>query len=481
MLLRDTRGRETSVALRTGIYVRISTVDAAGNETATARQESDCREAVARVGDELVRVYRDVDRSAYDLSVERPAFEEMLRDASQGDLQRIVAWKWDRLCRSLLDAGRLHQLVEVNRVDVNTVVDPISSWDSASAALEVGIRAGLGAGESKSTSVRLRRVNEERAAKGLPHSGGRRGFGMKPGHLEVDEAEAEVVRRAARQVLDGVSVTQVARQLNIDGVKTTRGGEWNVSNLRRLLTAPHIAGRRTFRGEVVESDVIPSILDDETWNALRTLLNDPARSNRNGSEMNRPLSGIVRCASCGTAMKPRTRRSERQKPSYVCRREAGNRACGARSMAADPLDELVLAAIVEYLGDEPLAKALAHRDDAADAELADRILALRQAREDALSLFADGHLSRSELVAVQEKNAAALAPLEAEMSRRGGCRAITALRPGEGILEAWESRGVTWRRDLVRALITSVEIAPAVTRGSTTFDPRRVRIVWASQ
>lgn len=480
MLTRDTRGRETSVPLRTGIYVRISTVDAAGNETATARQEADCRELVARDGDDLVRVYRDVDRSAYDLGTERPAFEEMLRDASQGDLQRIVAWKWDRLCRSLLDAGRLHQLVEVNGVDVNTVTDPISGWGSSSAALEVGIRAGLGAGESKSTSMRLRRLNEERAAKGLPHAGGRRGFGLEPGHLEINQAEAALIRQAASDALDGVSLTQIARRWNDDGIRTTRDGTWNVSNMRRLLTAPHVAGRRMFRGEIIETDVVPSILDDATWEALRGLLNDPARSQRHGDEMNRPFSGIVRCGSCGSVMKPRTRRSEGQRPSYVCRKEPGSRACGARSIAADPLDELVLAAIIEYLGDDPLERALAQRDDAGDAELADRILALRQARDDALALFADGHLTRSELLAVQAKNADAIAPLEAELARRSGSRAVGLLSPGETILEAWSSRGAAWRRDLARAVVSSVDIAPASRRGRTTFDPDRVTISFAA-
>jgi len=480
MLARDTKGRETRVPVKTGIYVRISTVDAAGNETATARQEADCREAVARDGGELVRVYRDVDRSAYDLSTPRPAFEEMLRDAAQGNLQFLLAWKWDRLCRSLLDAGRLHQLVEVNGINVNTVVDPISSWDSSSAALEVGIRAGLGAGESKSTSIRAKRVSEERASKGLPHAGGRRGFGMKRGHLSIDEAEAEIIRAAAVQALDGESMSSIARSLNRAGVRTTRDGEWNVSNVRRLLIAPHVAGRRMFRGEIIDSDVIPAILDEKTWQRLRVLLTDPNRSLRTSSEMNRPLSGLVRCDTCGCAMKPRTRRAEGGQPSYVCRRAAGNVACGGRSIAAIPLDAFTLAAIVEYLGEEPLARALSHRDDADDAQLADRIISLRQARDDALSMFADGHLSRADLIAVQQKNAASIAPLEAELSRRSGSHALASLLPGDGIAEAWETNGAAWQRDLARAVIQAILIAPISARGRHTFDPTRITIVWNS-
>jgi hypothetical protein len=179
-------------------------------------------------------------------------------------------------------------------------------------------------------------------------------------------------------------------------------------------------------------------------------------------------------------MKPRTRRSEGLTPSYVCRREPGGSACGARSIAAEPLDTLVLGAIVDYLGEDPLAAAMSNRDDAQAAELADRIIALRQAREDALSLFADGHLSRSELLSVQEKNAAATAPLEAQLARNGGARAIAALEHGETVLSAWETRGPAWRRDLVRAVIASVDIAPATRRGSTRFDPGRVSIAFTA-
>jgi len=468
------------VGKRSGIYVRISTVDAAGNETATARQEADCREAVARDGDELVRVYRDVDRSAYDLSVERPAFEEMLRDASQGDLQRVVAWKWDRLCRSLLDAGRLHQLVEVNGIDVNTVMDPISSWSSSSAALEVGIRAGLGAGESKSTSMRLRRVNEERAAKGLPHAGGRRGFGMKNGHLQIDEAEAAIVRECADRVLSGQSLTGVARDLNERGVTTTRGGTWGATNLRRLLIAPHVAGRRMFRGEIVESDVIPPILDDVTWVALNKLLTDPKRSRRHGAEMNRPLSGVVRCSTCGSTMKPRTRKSEGQRPSYVCRREPDSSACGGRSIQADDLDQYVLASITERIESDPLSRALIMRDDSQDAALADRLLAVREARADTVRLFSEGHLTASELVAAQKQSADAARSLEDELIKRGSARVLVGVLADDHLESIWNERGNQWARELVRLLINSIEIHPNPVRGRRAFDPDRIKIYWAA-
>ncbi len=465
---------------RVGIYVRISTVDASGNETATARQEADCREVVARDGDDLVRVYRDVDRSAYDLSTERPAFEEMLRDAAQGNLDRLLAWKWDRLCRSLLDAGRLHQLVEVKGIDVNTVMDPISSWSSSSAALEVGIRAGLGAGESKSTSMRLKRVSEERAAQGLPHAGGRRGFGMKNGHLEIDEAEAAIVRDCAARALDGESLMSVARDLNDRGVTTTRNGTWNASNLRRLLTAPHVAGRRMFRGEIVDSDVIPAILDEATWVALTKMLNDPKRSTRHAAEMNRPLSGTVRCGTCASVMTPRTRRSEGQRPSYVCRKEPGKMACGGRSISADDLDQYVLASIIERVETDPLSRALIMRDDAEDASIADRLLAVRDARLDAVRLFSEGHLTASELVAAQQTSAETARALEAELVKRGSARVLAGVLASDHLEALWNERGNQWARELVRLLINSIEVAPNAVRGRQAFDPDRITIHWAA-
>ena len=52
------------------------------------------------------------------------------------------------------------------------------------------------------------------------------------------------------------------------------------------------------------------------------------------------------------------------------------------------------------------------------------------------------------------------------------------MRPGESIAEAWRDRGVSWQRQLARAVISSVTIAPNAVRGRQSFDASRVSIAF---
>src|SRR5579875_3256012 len=103
-----------------GVYVRISD-DRHGTELGVARQEKDCRAVVKRrAGWDVVQVYADDDRSAYD-GKPRPAYERMLVDLATGRIKAVVAWHPDRLYRRLIDLEELIDLLEGRSVEVATV------------------------------------------------------------------------------------------------------------------------------------------------------------------------------------------------------------------------------------------------------------------------------------------------------------------------------------------------------------------------
>jgi hypothetical protein len=58
---------------------------------------------------------------------------------------------------------------------------------------------------------------------------------------------------------------------------------------------------------------------------------------------------------------------------------------------------------------------------------------------------------------------------------------VDALGPGQSVARAWEERPPAWRRELAAAHLESVIVSPALRRGSTRFDPRRVDIRWRMQ
>lgn len=83
---------------KAGIYTRLSR-DRDGTQTATARQEADCRELAASEGWDVIAVYEDSDLSGSKRGVIRPDYERMLDDVRAGRIDRVLVWKLDRLSR----------------------------------------------------------------------------------------------------------------------------------------------------------------------------------------------------------------------------------------------------------------------------------------------------------------------------------------------------------------------------------------------
>ena len=112
--------------MRCGIYVRVSTEDQAREGFSLGEQKEKLLQLCAFKGYEVFKVYEDAGISAKDME-HRPAFQEMLQDMRNGKINYIVAYKLDRVTRSVRDLEELiSQLEKYNcylvcdRDDVNT-------------------------------------------------------------------------------------------------------------------------------------------------------------------------------------------------------------------------------------------------------------------------------------------------------------------------------------------------------------------------
>ena len=81
---------------RAVLYLRVSTVD-----QTVANQERELREVAARMGCDIVKVYKDHGISGATGRDKRPAFNALLRDAAKRQFDMVMAWSVDRLGRSL--------------------------------------------------------------------------------------------------------------------------------------------------------------------------------------------------------------------------------------------------------------------------------------------------------------------------------------------------------------------------------------------
>jgi len=91
---------------RAVLYLRVSTI-----EQTTANQERELREIAARMGCEIVKVYKDHGISGAKGRDKRPAFDALCRAATRREFDMVMAWSVDRLGRSLQDlVGFLSEL-----------------------------------------------------------------------------------------------------------------------------------------------------------------------------------------------------------------------------------------------------------------------------------------------------------------------------------------------------------------------------------
>ena len=90
----------------TEIYIRVSTEEQAREGFSLGEQEEKLRQLCEYKEYKIFNVYKDAGISAKDME-HRPAFQQMLEDMRAGKINYIVAYKLDRVTRSLRDLEEL--------------------------------------------------------------------------------------------------------------------------------------------------------------------------------------------------------------------------------------------------------------------------------------------------------------------------------------------------------------------------------------
>ena len=109
-----------------GIYIRVSKEDQAREGFSLGEQQEKLEGFCKYKGYEIYKVYKDAGISAKDMT-HRPQFQAMLEDMKAGKINYIVAYKLDRVTRSVRDLETLISTLEkyhcyliCDRDDVNT-------------------------------------------------------------------------------------------------------------------------------------------------------------------------------------------------------------------------------------------------------------------------------------------------------------------------------------------------------------------------
>ena len=456
--------------IRAFIYCRMSQ-DRVGAGLGVDRQAADCQDLADRLGWDVVRTYTDNDTSAY-TGKPRKGYRAMLDALDAGEASGVLVWHTDRLHRSPVELETYVALCERQGIVTQTVKAGPLDLASPSGRL---VARQLGAVARYEVEHNVERIKAARlqAVKAGKWSGGRRPFGYEPDGVTVRESEARWVRHAADQVLSGVPVRSVARELTEAGVTTAGGKEWSGRELGRLLQLPRIAGLMAHHGQVVGQAEWPSLIPEDRWRGLVALLSDPARRTNRGAPPRYLGSGLFVCGLCGNTLNSSTTNGRRY---YSCN--------PSKHIArhAEPVDDLVAAVIVERLRRPDAAAVMAPPTPDTSGWHTDAE-AVRGRLGELARLYAEGMVDAAQLAEGTARLRERLTELDARIAAASDVQVLAPFA-GRDPAVVWDGLDLDRRRGVLDALLT-VTVLPAPKGrppgwrpGDSYFDPASIRFDW---
>lgn len=484
-------------ALRVLILARVSQ-DSSGVGRSVNEQVDAGKEWVKREGWDLKKVIRETgSASRYSTRRQRTEWLEALSWIASGEIDALLTWENSRATRDLAGYTELRQACAKNNVKWGyggTLYDLTQRSDR----FRTGLDALLAEDEADRTSERVIRAHSANARAGRPHGkaifGYRRIYDSQTKALlrvEVDPAEAALVREAAQRYLDGETLYSIAQDWNDRGIPTRRpqrkhhrgGAAWRGETIKQMLEMPAYAGLRQYRGEVIGEAMWDPIIASEAWYKLQALLHAPERQRTDGWKIRYLLTGVARCGHGGCVGNVRVSRNSSKTAAglthyqnYIC--EYGPHC----SMNMKFLDAIVTEFVLERICRPDFLESLhSVGDDQSDErrELL-RIIAEhrawldsvreRAARERNLELLFDQERRVKPLIDEATKKLSRLSTMSPQ---------VTALAQAPDVRDAWEDLTITSKREVIRSLL-EVQIFPATRRGAKGLQQAidRTRITW---
>lgn len=216
--------------MKAALYARFSTDRQ--RDASIEDQFRECERISKAANFEVVARFHDKGISAG--TATRPGYQALLSAARRGDFAVIVTEDISRLWRSRAEFGPRSAELEDLGVHCLTCVGDDTRRDGW--GLVIQIKQAVAEHARREASYRTRRGQEGRALAGKTAGG--RAFGYIPaalsgtGEVEIEEAQALVVRRIFELYADGVSPRNIAARFNAEGIPSP-GAQWRRRTARR--------------------------------------------------------------------------------------------------------------------------------------------------------------------------------------------------------------------------------------------------------
>ena len=258
-----------------GIYIRVSTEDQSRKGFSLGEQKEKLEALCKYKGYKIHKIYEDAGISAKDME-HRPSFQEMLKDMRKGNINYIVAYKLDRVTRSVKDLEALITELEEHECFLVCDKDDVNT-SNANGRFFIRMLTVLSQLEIEIVSERTK-------------------FGMagaiKAGHLpgicplgyyrdkdkkvRLDDYAKKIVRRIFDMYLEGKSYYQIAEILDNEKILYPEKKKWQDSTIKQIINNQIYVGdfvrNKTSKDKskvIVYENVVDPIITREEWEEVQ--------------------------------------------------------------------------------------------------------------------------------------------------------------------------------------------------------------------
>ena len=323
---------------RAAIYARFSSHNQRSEsiEIQVENSRAYCEEEGLRV----VREYCDYARTGRNTN--RAEFQQMMSDAKHGLFDFVVIYKVPRIMRNRDEMALARIMLRKVGVEILYAGENIASGSSG--VLQLGMLEVLAEWESALDSERIRDGIQKNAARCMANGQALYGWDIVDGKYEVNEREAEVLRKMKNMLFAGSSVADIVRAMK--GERSRQGKPFNQDKITKLLRRVQNGGTYSYAGHIIE-DGMPGLWPRVDQDMIESILNDRHRPRRRiNTAKEFPLSGKLYCSRCGEPMPGTSGTSDNSKTYYYYRCRKCRRAV-RRDLLEDAVVDMTIESVKE--------------------------------------------------------------------------------------------------------------------------------------
>ena len=291
---------------KVALYVRVSTTSQLEEGYSIEEQKAKL-ESYCDIKDwHIYKVYTDGGFSGS--TTERPALEQLIKDAQSKLFDTVLVYKLDRLSRSQKDTLYLIEDIFLkNNIEFVSLLENFDTSTPFGRAV-IGLLSVFAQLEREQIKERMQLGKLGRAKAGKSMMWAKTSYGYdynkETGSMTVNEYEALAVKEIFTSYLAGMSITKLRDKINEEYPKQPA---WSYRTIRGILANPVYCGLNQYKGQTFQGTHKPLISLADFEQTQREL----AKRQQTAKELSNPrpfqakymLSGLAQCGYCHAPLK----------------------------------------------------------------------------------------------------------------------------------------------------------------------------------